>query len=290
MSRLRHRAGRQPAAHAAGPTAAQTAALLAPTSWPCAMPSPSCMAQQPGRAGRRIGQLRSQCRQSPASLPVGLPPICCARRPDVRDGRTQAGRATCQDRRRDRRSPYPKFDLLAAAPPPAPASVDCSNLPVSINSCGDFGLGIDHGPVFHGGQNPRPYINGKEEEREQAYYAYQKAKCWAGSRTLVACAAMTCDDQQTLRGAGRCGASAAHRRRVALQQYTHGPRDLIPTCCRPSLTQLRPQAVWPRDATPVLRSCVALQGAGRRLGRGGLCRNSSPCGTQLFSGGITWRT
>jgi outer membrane protein, multidrug efflux system len=105
----------------------------------------------------------------PTSLPVGLPSDLLRRRPDVRAAERKLASATSSvgvavaDL-------YPKFDLIGGASFSGPR---LGNL-ISNGNLGEFGLGAIVWPIFHGGQI-QANIRAKEEERKQAYYAYQKA-------------------------------------------------------------------------------------------------------------------
>lgn len=105
----------------------------------------------------------------PASLPVGLPSDLLRRRPDVRAAERKLASATAEigvavaDL-------YPKFNLLAGL---SFADNHLGSL-LSGDNLGEFGLGSIMWPIFHGGQG-HANIRAKEEERQQAYYAYRKA-------------------------------------------------------------------------------------------------------------------
>jgi NodT family efflux transporter outer membrane factor (OMF) lipoprotein len=105
----------------------------------------------------------------PASLPVGLPSDLLRRRPDVRAAERKLASATAEigvavaDL-------YPKFNLLAGL---SFAGNHLDNL-LSGDNLGEFGLGSIMWPIFHGGQG-HANIHAKEEDEQQAYYAYRKA-------------------------------------------------------------------------------------------------------------------
>jgi NodT family efflux transporter outer membrane factor (OMF) lipoprotein len=105
----------------------------------------------------------------PETLPVGLPSDLLRRRPDIRIAERQLAAASAEIGVATA-DLYPKFNLLAGV---SFTSNHLSNL-FSTGNLGEFGLGSIMWPIFHGGQG-HANIHAKEEERQQAYYAYRKA-------------------------------------------------------------------------------------------------------------------
>jgi NodT family efflux transporter outer membrane factor (OMF) lipoprotein len=105
----------------------------------------------------------------PPRLPVGLPSDLLRSRPDIRIAERQLGQATAEVGVATA-DLYPKFNLLGAV---TSASMGIGGLFNSSSiTAGGFG-GISW-PIFQGGQI-HATIRSKQEQEQQAYYAYQKA-------------------------------------------------------------------------------------------------------------------
>ncbi|HEY2070674.1 MAG TPA: efflux transporter outer membrane subunit [Rhizomicrobium sp.] len=151
----------------------------------------------------------------PASLPVGLPSDLLRRRPDVRAAERQLAQATAEvgvavaDL-------YPKFDLIGAV---SLASNSLGTLAQSKN-LSEVGLGSIMWPIFHGGEI-HANIRSKEEERQQAYNAYQKAVLGAIRDAEDALARYT-TEQQRLAELERSVTAARSSATLAARQYKAG--------------------------------------------------------------------
>jgi NodT family efflux transporter outer membrane factor (OMF) lipoprotein len=151
----------------------------------------------------------------PQSIPVGLPSLLLLRRPDVRESERKLATATANvgvavsDL-------YPKFNLLAGV---SLASSHLSNLFTS-NALGEGGVGAVMWPVFHGGQI-RANIRSKEDEADQAYFAYKKTILTAMQD--VEDSLLRYDkDQERLLSLERAATSARSSSDIAYQQYRVG--------------------------------------------------------------------
>jgi outer membrane protein, multidrug efflux system len=151
----------------------------------------------------------------PPRIAVGLPSSLLLRRPDVREAERKLASATANigvavaDL-------YPKFDLLGGV------SLASSHLGTLFtgSSLGEAGIGTVMWPVFHGGQI-RANIRSKEDEADQAYYAYQKAILTAIQD--VEDSLLRYDkDQQRLLSLERAASSARSSSDIAYQQYRVG--------------------------------------------------------------------
>jgi NodT family efflux transporter outer membrane factor (OMF) lipoprotein len=105
----------------------------------------------------------------PATLPVGLPSDLLRRRPDVREAERKLAQATAEQGVAIA-ALYPKFNLLGAL------NLSSNSLGSLFNSSSlnEAGLAMISWPIFKGGQN-HANIRAKDEEENQAYFAYQKA-------------------------------------------------------------------------------------------------------------------
>ena len=105
----------------------------------------------------------------PASLPVGLPSDLLRRRPDVRQAERKLAQATAEQGVAIA-ALYPKFSLTGYL------TLSSNSLGGLFNSTSlsQLGLASISWPIFHGGE-ARANIAAKDEERLQAYYAYQRA-------------------------------------------------------------------------------------------------------------------
>jgi outer membrane protein, multidrug efflux system len=153
--------------------------------------------------------------QGPAGLPTSLPSDLLARRPDVRTAERQLAAATANigvavaDL-------YPKFNLLAGI---TLTSNHLSSL-VSPSSLGELGLGMIQWPIFNAGKT-EANISAKTEERDQAYYAYQKAVLGAVQDAEDALV-RTLNDQGRVDALVSAQASASASADIASRQYRAG--------------------------------------------------------------------
>jgi outer membrane protein, multidrug efflux system len=151
----------------------------------------------------------------PKTIPVGLPSVLLLRRPDVREGERKLAAATANvgvavsDL-------YPKFNLLGGA---ALASSHLSSLFTS-SSLAAGGVGAVMWPVFHGGQI-RANIKSKEDEADQAYFAYKKTILTA-LQDVEDSLLRYQKDQQRLLSLERAATSARSSSDIAYQQYRVG--------------------------------------------------------------------
>lgn len=156
----------------------------------------------------------------PAGLPVGLPSDLLRRRPDVRAAERKLAAATAEIGVATA-DLYPKFNLLGGA---SLSSNSVSSL-FNSSSFGALGLGSIMWPVFNGGRT-EANIHGKEEERNQAYYAYQQAVLIAVKDVEDALARYVTDQrrQQALTVARDSARSSVE---LALQQYKVGLTNYV---------------------------------------------------------------
>jgi NodT family efflux transporter outer membrane factor (OMF) lipoprotein len=151
----------------------------------------------------------------PTSMPIGLPSDLLRRRPDVRAAERKLASATSSvgvavaDL-------YPKFDLIGGASFSGPR---LGNL-ISNGNLGEFGLGAIVWPIFHGGQI-QANIRAKEEERKQAYFAYQKAVLAAVQDVEGALTRYT-TEQRRLTSLSATADSDKSSVEIAQQQYRAG--------------------------------------------------------------------
>ena len=151
----------------------------------------------------------------PTSLPVGLPSDLLRRRPDVRAAERKLAAATA-DVGVAVADLYPKFNLLAGI---SVTSDHLNNL-LSSDNLGEFGLGSIMWPIFHGGEI-HANIHAKEEERKQAYYAYQKTVLTAVQDVEDALTRYT-TEQRRLLSFSAAAQSDQSSVEIALQQYRVG--------------------------------------------------------------------
>lgn len=154
----------------------------------------------------------------PEEIPAGLPSELLRRRPDVREAERKLAAATAQvgvavaDL-------YPKFNLIGGA---SFTGNHLSNL-LSNGNLGEFGLGSIMWPIFHSGQG-QANVHAKEEEENQAYYAYRKAVLGAIRDAEDALTRYTSEQRrlQSLEQSVAVGKSSAE---LSLQQYRAGLTD-----------------------------------------------------------------
>ena len=151
----------------------------------------------------------------PTSLPGGMPSDLLRRRPDVRIAERRLEGATAEVGIAVA-SLYPKFDLIAAA---SYASDSLSGL-VSSRNFTRAGIGLIRWPVFQAGGG-RANVRAKEEQRQQAYFAYQKAVLTAlqdGEDALARFQA----EQQRLSSLQEAENAAESSLTIARAQYQNG--------------------------------------------------------------------
>lgn len=151
----------------------------------------------------------------PTEIPTGLPSDLLRRRPDVRAAERRLAAATAgigvavADL-------YPKFNLIGAL---SFSGNHLSNL-ISNGNLSEIGYGSITWPIFHAGQI-HANIRSKEEDRNQAYFAYQKAVLGAIKDVEDALARYR-TDQQRLIALERAAASGRSSVEISLQQYRVG--------------------------------------------------------------------
>jgi multidrug efflux system outer membrane protein len=151
----------------------------------------------------------------PAALPASLPSELLARRPDVRAAERQLAAATA-DIGVATADLYPKFNLLGGI---TLVSNHLSSL-LSPDSLGELGLGMIQWPIFNAGKT-HANIGAKTEERDQAYYAYQKAVLGAVKDAEDALV-RTLTDQRRIDVLTTAQGSAQSSTNIALSQYRAG--------------------------------------------------------------------
>jgi NodT family efflux transporter outer membrane factor (OMF) lipoprotein len=151
----------------------------------------------------------------PAGLPVGMPSDLLRRRPDIRAAERNLAAATAEigvavaDL-------YPKFNLLAGV---SLASNSLDTL-FDSKSLGEFGLGMITWPIFNAGKT-EANIAAKQEGREQAYFAYQKAVLGA-VKDVEDALVRVITEQRRIASLADADASARESTALALQQYRAG--------------------------------------------------------------------
>ena len=126
------------------------------------------LAQEPESITGEL-QTASQLPNVPSALPVGLPSDLLRRRPDIRMAERRLGSATAEVGVAVAEL-YPNFDLIGAA---TYASNSVNGL-VSSRNLTSVGAGLIRWPVFQGGR-AHANVTAQEEQRQQAYLAYQKS-------------------------------------------------------------------------------------------------------------------
>jgi NodT family efflux transporter outer membrane factor (OMF) lipoprotein len=151
----------------------------------------------------------------PVTVPTGLPSDLLRRRPDVRAAERRLAAATANvgvavaDL-------YPKFNLIGAL---SFSGNGVSNL-FSSGNLGEMGYGGITWSIFSAGKI-HANIRSKEEYRNQAYFAYQKAVLGA-IRDAEDALARYRTDQQRLIALERAAASGRSSVEIASQQYRAG--------------------------------------------------------------------
>jgi len=151
----------------------------------------------------------------PSTLPVGLPSDLLRRRPDIREAERTLASATAEvgvavaDL-------YPRFNLLGA--------VDYANTSLdgllSSSNLTTFGGGLIRWPVFQGGRM-RANVKAREEERQQAYFGYQKSVLTALQDAEDALARFNAE-QRRLTALLESESAAASSLDIARSQYESG--------------------------------------------------------------------
>jgi NodT family efflux transporter outer membrane factor (OMF) lipoprotein len=151
-------------------------------------------------------------------LPAGLPSDLLRRRPDVRMAERRLAAATDQVGVAVAKL-YPSFDLIAAA---SLASSSPSSL-LSMRNFAALGIGDVMWPVFAGGRL-RANVRATEEERAQAYLAYQSAVLAALQDAETAIVRCTTEERrlELLQGYVGAASSTSH---IAADEYRTGIAD-----------------------------------------------------------------
>jgi NodT family efflux transporter outer membrane factor (OMF) lipoprotein len=151
-------------------------------------------------------------------LPAGLPSDLLRRRPDVRLAERRLAAATDQVGVAIAKL-YPSFDLIAAV---SLASSSPQNL-LSMRNFAALGLGDVMWPVFAGGRL-RADVRATEEERAQAYLAYQGAVLAALQDAETAIIRCTTEERrlELLQSYVSAASSTAH---IAADEYRNGIID-----------------------------------------------------------------
>jgi NodT family efflux transporter outer membrane factor (OMF) lipoprotein len=151
-------------------------------------------------------------------LPAGLPSDLLRRRPDVRLAERRLAAATDQVGVAIAKL-YPSFDLIAAV---SLASSSPQNL-LSMRNFAALGLGDVMWPVFAGGRL-RADVRATEEERAQAYLAYQGAVLAALQDAETAIIRCTTEERrlELLQSYVSAASSTAH---IAADEYRNGIVD-----------------------------------------------------------------
>ena len=127
------------------------------------------LGQQPDTLIEELAVTDAQLPSVPQMLPAGLPSDLLRRRPDVRSAERQLAAATAKVGVATA-DLYPKFNLIGAA---SFASSSIGSL-LSSRNFSTVAAGLISWPVFQGGK-VRANIHATQEQRMQAYLAYQKA-------------------------------------------------------------------------------------------------------------------
>ena len=126
------------------------------------------LAAQPNALSAELDQT-APVPEIPATLPIGLPSDLLRRRPDIREAERKLAQATANEGVAVA-ALYPKFNLIGAV---NLASNSLGSL-FNSSSLSEVALGMISWPLFKGGE-AHANIRAKQEEEQQAYFAYQKA-------------------------------------------------------------------------------------------------------------------
>jgi multidrug efflux system outer membrane protein len=151
----------------------------------------------------------------PQALPIGLPSELLRRRPDVRRAERQLAAATAEVGVAVANL-YPKFNLIGAV---SLASTSTGNL-FSASSLSNVGIGMISWPIFQGGKL-RANVRANEEQRKQAYLAYQKSVLAALQDAEDALVRYE-SEQRRLVSLRQSEAAAASSQHIAEEQYRTG--------------------------------------------------------------------
>ncbi len=173
------------------------------------------LARVPEDIPQELARTAEQFPSIPTSLPEGMPSDLLRRRPDVRTAERRLEGATAEVGVAVA-SLYPKFDIIAAA---SYASDSLSGL-VSSRNFTRAGIGLIRWPVFQAGRG-RANVRAKEEQRQQAYLAYQKSVLTALQDSEDALARFGAEQQRlgSLQDAERAAQSSLT---IARAQYQNG--------------------------------------------------------------------
>jgi NodT family efflux transporter outer membrane factor (OMF) lipoprotein len=152
---------------------------------------------------------------TPPLLPVGLPSDLLRRRPDIRQAERRLAASTAQVGVAVA-ALYPSFNLIAAA---NYASHSLDTLITSRNFS-SVGVGLIRWPIFQAGAS-HANVKAKEEERQQAYLAYQKSVLGALKDTEDALARFDAE-QHRLDALLEAETAARSTLDIAHSQYTNG--------------------------------------------------------------------
>ena len=150
-----------------------------------------------------------------SELPPGLPSELLRRRPDIRQAERRLAGATAEIGVAVA-SLYPRFDLIAAA---SFAGDSLGNL-LSSRNFARIGAGLIRWPAFQGGKT-RANIRSTQEQREQAYLAYQQSVLGALRDTEDALVRVDAG-QRRLRSLLEAQSAASSSLSIARSQYEHG--------------------------------------------------------------------
>ncbi|HEY4212615.1 MAG TPA: efflux transporter outer membrane subunit [Steroidobacteraceae bacterium] len=173
------------------------------------------LARVPEDVPEDLTHLPDQFPNIPTSLPEGLPSDLLRRRPDVRSAERRLEGATAEVGVAVA-SLYPRFDLIAAA---TYASDSLSGL-VSSRNFARAGIGLIRWPVFQAGKG-RANVRAREEQRQQAYLAYQKTVLTALEDSENALARLQAE-QQRLTALQDAENAAESSLTIARAQYQNG--------------------------------------------------------------------
>jgi len=157
----------------------------------------------------------SQLPAVPTLLPTGLPSDLLRRRPDVRQAERRLAAATAEIGVAVAQL-YPHFDIIAAA---SFANDSLGNL-VSSQHFSRIGAGLIRWPVFQAGK-VRANVKVAEEQRNQAYLAYQKAVLGALRDTEDALTRFSAE-QRRLKSPEESEQAANSSLDIAQAQYRNG--------------------------------------------------------------------
>jgi outer membrane protein TolC len=179
------------------------------------------VAEPPGAMQNELASMAATTDATPeigAELPAGLPSDLLRRRPDVRAAERRLAAATDQVGVAVAQL-YPSFDLIGAA---SLASTSPPNL-LSVRNFAALGIGDVMWPVFAGGRL-QANVRATEEERTQAYLAYQSSVLAALQDAETAIIRCTTEQHrlELLQSYVSAASSSSH---IAADEYEHGIVD-----------------------------------------------------------------